>query len=117
MRYFEVPGEKTYCVFHTEGTGVQGDPVMIKEFLKSFDSAEEAYAFGNARYPKPTGWENEGFTVDLNTLTPRGKKLYEIFKVNMEKMVKEQQENPDKFSTYKVGDIEITIAKNDKFDS
>lgn len=117
MRYDNFPGEKTYVVFHTEGTGEQGGaPIEEKEYLDSFDTEEEALAFGRTRYPRITGWEWDNFRININRLTDKGKELYAEFERAFATLEQRVKDHPDEYTTYQFGDTTITMQHNELFD-
>lgn len=118
MTYKEYPGEKTYVVFHTEGTGEQGgSPIVEKEILRSFDTNEEALEFGKDRYPRITGWEWDNFTININTLTEKGKEKYAEFVEDYRRIEAHAKANPHLYHTYEMANgNSITLRHNEAFD-
>ena len=118
MKYTEYPGQKTYVVFHTEGTGEQGGaPIVEKEMLASFDTKEEAIAFGTERYPRVTGWEWDGWTYNINTLTEKGREELGIFQEQCNVIEEDVIAHPELYETYKGEDFSVTYKKNPLYDT
>jgi hypothetical protein len=123
MQYQELKQfNKPFVVQHYEGHGVVESPHVDLEYVKDFDTLEEAQLFSDNRYPKVTNWDWNHCKVIVNTSTKEGKRLYDIFSKEFEEKLElykqKELKNPEKYKTVEIeGFGKIILEYNPAFDS
>jgi|GEM_PF-6703503 len=120
MEYREYPDQQfAYILHHTEGGNdpMSGEaPRKIGEIVGASDDEEEMVALGKKLYPRPTTWEWDGWTINVNTSTDIGKAKYAAWAEDSRKRFAYIEAHSEEYDFINYGENKIYFKKNGLLD-
>src|SRR4051812_39701832 len=103
---------KTYIVHHTTGFGEEGNvPYRELEVIYTTDNIHEAHEKGREMFPAhPSNWTWDRYTINVNVLTQKGRRIYEEFIEAGRRLERRLREDPEDFIRYEMDGTSLYIS-------